>query len=406
MTGTADPVAAAPPSPAGSGRRRRIHVAFFIDGMSIGGTELNAVRTAERLDRERFQLSVFCHVPEGPLRARYDAAGIPVYPVPIRGMFVPATMLQARRTARQLRELDVDIVHTHDRYTNVFGAAAAHLAGVHGLITSRRWWDVVPRWIYRVANRLAYRSSSRVLANSAAVGRLLQEADGVPGRRVAIVHNFLEPEAFTPPTSQGRARWREEHGIPLDAVIVGCIANLRPVKDHGTLLAAFQGVAARYPDAWLVLAGDGPSRGPLERLAADLGIAGRTSFLGSVPNRPNLHHHFDVSALTSLNEGFPNSLIEAMAAGRAVVATDVGGVADAVRNGSTGLLVPSGDVAAATSALARLVGNPAERTAMGQRAAAIARAEYDEESVLPKLEALYTTVSGRTATGNGARRRG
>ncbi len=388
-----------PPSPSNIGKRRRIHVAFFLDGMSIGGTELNAVRTAERLDRERFQLSVFCHVPDGPLKERYEAAGIPVYPVPIRGMFLPSTLVQARRTARQLRELGVDIVHAHDSYSNVFGTMAAHLAGVRGLITSRRWWDAVPRRIYRVANRLAYRSSSRVLANSAAVGRLLEEADRVPAEQVVVVPNFLEEEAFIRPSTEKQSTWRSEHGIPLDATVVGCIANLRPVKDHGTLLEAFRLVVAERPEAWLVLAGDGPSRSALERLAGELGTSERTTFLGMVPNRPNLHHQFDLSVLTSLNEGFPNSLIEAMAAGRAVVATRVGGVPDAVEDGDTGLLAPRGDSEAVAAAMTRLLGDPAERTRMGECGQVAARAQYSAVQVLGQLEALYATIYDGVATG-------
>jgi glycosyltransferase involved in cell wall biosynthesis len=365
--------------------------------MAIGGTELNAVRTAERLDRERFALSVFCHVPDGPLRERYETMGITVHPVPIRGMFLPSTLLQAKRVARQLRALGVDVVHTHDRYTNVFGAVAAHLAGVRGLITSRRWWDVVPRRVYRVANRLAYRSSSRVLANSAAVGRLLSEADRVPAGRIAVVPNFLEEEAFTPPSPAERRQWRNVHGIPASATVVGCVANLRPVKDHRTLLTAFQAVAARNPDTWLVLAGDGPSRADLQRLAAELGIGTRTLFIGTVSNRPNIHHHFDVSALTSTHEGFPNSLVEAMAAGRPVVATNVGGVSDAVENGQTGLLAPRGDAGAVAAALSRLLTDPAERTAMGARAIAAARESYSADLVLPRLEALYEALAGDPA---------
>lgn len=393
-----------PASPPDTGKRRRIHVAFFLDGMSIGGTELNAVRTAERLDRERFQLSVFCHVPDGPLRERYEAAGIPVYPVPIPGMFKPTTIRLALSTARHLRALDVDIVHAHDSYSNVFGAAAAHFARTPSLITSRRWWDSLPRRIYSVANWLAYRSSSRVLANSAAVGRLLEESDGVPAGRVIVVPNFLEEEAFVRPSVGERRGWRATHGIPLDAMVVGCIANLRPVKDHGTLLEAFGMAAADRPEAWLVLAGDGPSRTALERLAGELGISERTTFLGTVPNRPNLHHQFDLSALTSLNEGFPNSLIEAMAAGRAVVATRVGGVPDAVTEGETGLLAPRGDAQAVAVAMSRLLDDAKERTRMGDRGQTRARADYSEVRVLAQLEALYVDICSKASARRGVAR--
>src|SRR6185503_4941838 len=171
----------------------------------------------------------------------------------------------------------------------------SRLAGVPVVIASRRWWDEVPRRALRTVNGWAYRCADSVIANSATVADLLVQHDGVPARRVTVIPNFVDERAFTPPSSEARQAFFAELGVPADAIVVGCIAGLRPVKDHASLLHAAAGLVRRWPPLRLVLVGDGEARDPLRALAARLGIADRVHFAGTRPNDPNLHHLFDVS---------------------------------------------------------------------------------------------------------------
>jgi len=136
------------------------------------------------------------------------------------------------------------------------------------------------------------------------------------------------------------------------------------------------------------LIGDGARRRELEQLAQALGIADRIRFAGYRPNTPNLNHLFDITALASRSEGFPNALVEAMAAGRPVVATAVGGNPEAVRP-STGILVPPDDAGALAQALDRLLTDEPLRRRMGRAAVDVARAEYDAGAVITRLESAY-----------------
>ena len=145
-----------------------------------------------------------------------------------------------------------------------------------------------------------------------------------------------------------------------------------------------------------MLIGDGPCRPGLERIAEELDISTRTHFAGARPNLPNLHHFFDVSVLASLTEGFPNSLVEAMAAGRPVVATNVGGNSDAVRP-STGMLVPPGDPKSFARALERVLDDEDLRRRMRAAALKIARTEYHVDAVIPNLEKIYVRLLERGA---------
>jgi glycosyltransferase involved in cell wall biosynthesis len=183
--------------------------------------------------------------------------------------------------------------------------------------------------------------------------------------------------------------------VPDGAVVAGAVARLSPVKDHATLLEAVSRLAPRWPRLHVVLFGDGECRPALEAQARRLGIAARVHFGGLQSNERNLHRLFDVSVLCSLSEGFPNSIVEAMAAAKPVVATNVGGNVDAVRPGETGLLVSPRDPEQLASALEQLLGDEQLRQRMSAAGQQRARQEYHATRVLPLLEALYERLARR-----------
>ena len=372
-----------------------VRIAYCIDTMHIGGSELNALRTSERLDRSRFEISVVSIQPDGPLADRYRAADIPIHEFPLESLYAPSTLRQGWRLAQWLRRERIDILHCHDLYANLFGAPWGRVAGVRAVITSRRWIHPLRNRQLEIANRFVYRLGHWVLVNSPAVGKAVRAIDGVSPTRILEVSNFVDAGAFADVPERTTRALIAELRIPSEAMLVGCIARLAPVKDHATMLRAVQMLAARWPTLHLVLVGDGELRATLEALADTLGIRDRVHFAGFRDNEPNLHHLFDISALASLSEGFPNSLVEAMAAGRPVVATNVGGNADAVR-GDTGILVPPAEPAQFAAALERLLADAPLRLAMGARAREVARAEYHAESVITRLEQIYLRLAGRT----------
>ncbi len=377
------------PAPDVVPRRGRIRIAHCIDNLAVGGTELNLVRTAERLDPSRFELFIICLRENGALSARCSAAGLRVVRFPIANLYGLGAVRQGARLARFLSNNRIQIVHSHDMHTNVFATAWARAAGTPVIIASRRWWrSLLPRR-YRIANTLAFRLAHCIVANSPAVASSLGTEDRVPRQRVAVVPNFVDDAAFTPPSLDDRAVILRDLGVPADALIVGVIANLSPVKDHGTLLRAVARLAPRWPQLHVVLVGDGECRASLESLARGLELGHRIHFAGRRPNQPNPHHLLDISVLCSLSEGFPNSIIEAMAAGKPVVATSVGGVADAVEHGRTGLLVPPSDPEQLAAAIESLLIDPSRRRVLGEAGQDRARARYGATTVLRSLEALY-----------------
>ncbi len=375
----------------GAGNHTRIRVVFCIDNMQIGGTELNAVRTAERLDRSRFDLAVAClQNATGPLLARYKEAGVPVFEYPITSLHSPRTLGAGLRFSKMLRDRETDVLHAHDVYSNIFGVPWARFARVRRVIASRRWWTAGQRKLQPL-NRLAYRLSHDVLANSRSVGELLHQ-EGVPRDRIKIVWNFVDEDAFIPLEPAQYYDLLAEFDIPDTALIVGSVANLTPLKDHRTLLHAVAKLSCRPADMRVILIGDGPCRSELERLAGKLGLTDIVHFAGRRGNQPNLHHLFDVSILSSASEAFPNTVLEGMAAGNPVVASRVGGTADAVIDGKTGYLVPPSDPEAMAAAIDQLLRDPDLRGRFGNAGLRRAREQFGINSALESLEELYESA--------------
>jgi glycosyltransferase involved in cell wall biosynthesis len=366
-----------------------------VDSMEVGGSELNAIRTLERLDQSRFALRVFHTGSAGPLLARYQALGVPLHHVRIRGFLRPGALLTGVRLARTFRAQAIEILHCHDIYSNILAVPWARVAGVPVIIASRRWQGAVPSRGHAWANRMASRWASAVLANSPGVARSVIEEDGVRPQAVQVIPNFLEREAFEPYPAELRERLFGALGIPTDALLIGIVARLSPVKDHATLLAALPPLLAERPDLHLLIVGEGPLRPVLEAQAAALSFGSRIHFAGQQHRLPNPHALLDISVLSSRTEGFPNAIIEAMAAGRPVVATAVGGTLDAVRSEETGLLVPPANPTALSAALRELLNAPARRSSMGEVARRIARTEYAEDKVLGRLADWYESLLGR-----------
>lgn len=378
--------------------RERIRILYCLDTLQIGGTELNAVKTAERLDRGRFEVTVACLNAQGPLAARYAAAGIPVHEFPAGSLYGRGMVREGVRFLRFLAEFRPHIVHCHDFYSNVFGALWARAARIPVVIASRRWWHTLPKRHMQWANRAADRLAHYVLTNSSTLAAALRDGEGHAAERLLVLPNFVDDAAFAPMPLAERSAMLRAIGVPEGAAVVGCIARLVTVKDLPTLLHAAAELAPEHPDLHLVLVGDGACRGALETLAESLGIRHRVHFAGERPNTPNLHALFDVSVLCSRSEGFPNTIIEAMAAGRPVVASAVGGCVEAVVHGETGLLVPPASPGDLAAAIGELLSSDVVRRRYGSAGRRRARTRYHAVRVIGQLEQMYETLAaGRPA---------
>lgn len=369
-----------------------MNIVMLLDGFSIGGTELNAARTLEALARRGVLVTVMHFHSDGPLRSRMAAAGHRLVHVPIAPLWHPRIALRTVAIARALRAENATLVHTQDVYSNIVGVAAAQLVADLPVISSRRWKDEVPRRGMTPMNAWAHRASTLVLPNSPAlIGSL--ESEGVRRDRITVHENFVDDAALELLPRADRQRWRQKLGIGANAHVVGCVARLTPVKRHDVLLKAFAVVAQADANAVLLLVGDGESRPAIESQVDALGLRDRVTLAGTLPNFPLPQQLFDVAVLTSENEGFPNSLVEAAAAAVALVSTRVGGVPDVLIENVTGLGVAIADIPATARAILTLLRDERARVRMGDAARSLVRERFSESTAMERLQEIYRRVS-------------
>lgn len=366
-------------------------VLHLIGNFHQGGSESQAVQLAGLL-RESGHYSVRLAVmdPNGILRQEANRRGFnDIAEYPLTSFYDYGFVRQLRRFARQLRDLKIAIVHTHDFYSNVFGMAAAALAKVPVRIASRREIGGMRTYAQKWVEYRAYGIAHAVVANSEAVRQQLLR-EGIAEKKITTIYNGLDLGRF----SQTQAGSREalvEFDLPGDGrPVVTLVANLRhSVKDHPTFLQAAARVHAQMPEAAFVLAGEGELLGSMQALAAQLGLGQSIFFLGRCTKIPQLLAISDVCVLSSRFEGFSNAVLEYMAAERPVVATDVGGIREAVRDGETGYIVPVGNAETMAARILTLLQDPGKARAMGKNGRKIVEQFFSTEALLARMEGFY-----------------
>ena len=375
-----------------------------IDSFHQGGTERQAVQLTRLLhETGRYTVHVACLTDEGILKHDIERLGLgPVHAFPTVSFYHPSIGRQLAGFVRVLRRLKIDIVHTHDFYTNILGMAAATLAGVPRRIASRRETDPGRTTAQRWVERRAFDAAHRVVVNADAIGADLV-AHGVPAAKIRTVYNGLDPARFQITTGKRKDRLAA-FGIPADRRVVTILANLWLVlKDHPTFLRAAAQVHAARSDTAFVVAGEGTLLEPLRQLAAELGIADHVYFIGRCQNVADLLSVSDIGVLSSVSEGFPNVLVEYMAAGLPVVTTDVGGAREAVSDGKTGFVVQPRDVDAMAGRILRLLDDHGERMTMGALARQIAWEKFSCAAQLAAVEHLYEQLFAAAPLSRGNR---
>ena len=344
-----------------------LHVTHAVLSLDTGGLErivIDLIRQGQSLGQ---RVSVICLERPGTLAPQAEALGARLICLGKPPGFQPAF---SSRVQPALRELRSDVLHAHQVGALFYAGPAARAAGVPlivhtehinnirkagaGYLRRQRmswlWW-----WAARQVRR--FFCVSEDIAAEMASRRI------VPKHKLAVVLNGINTEPFRQPVD--RDALRRSLGIPGDAPVIGTVGRLNEVKRQDLLLRGFTKVKARYPEARLLLVGDGPMRGELQALADQLGVADAVHFAGYQAHPERCLGAMDVFALTSRLEGLPLAILEAWAAGLPVVASAVGGVPDLVEHGRNGLLFPSGDEATLVDSLTRMLGDRGEARTLG-----------------------------------------
>lgn len=347
-----------------------------------GGTERQMIELVRRLDPSRWTVHVACFRAAGSWFGRVAASAASVAEFPVDSLQSPQTARQLWAFSQWCRAQRIAVLHATEMPSNIFALPGAALARVPVRIGNRREINPGKSLAGIAAQRAAYSCAHVIVANSrAAAERLAQER--VPAAKIAVIPNGLDADAFSARPPRHRLR----------RVIT--VANLRPEKGHDLLIDAAAHVLRRFPDAQFDVVGGGPELNALVARADDAGVLHAFTFLGHRDDVPARLEEADIFVLPSRSEAFPNAVLEAMAAGRPVVASSVGGIRELIDHEHTGLLVPPDDSRALAERIGRLMADAPFAARLGASARARARARYSFERMVESFEQMYLAQLAR-----------
>ena len=344
---------------------------------------------ASAIDPQVIETHVCCF--ESSERLQSLPAKVHAAVFPLTRLNSPAGVRQLWSFRRYLRRNGIDAVHSFMNKSAIFSVLAS-IGTCRTVITSRLntgyWYTGKLIWVFRMLNRY----STHILTNSARAKEVTSSVERLSPDKITVVYPGVDLHRFGSGNSSNAATL----GISPEALVVGIVANFRPVKDVQLFLRSAAIIAAAVPSAAFLLVGQGTLKSQLQQLAVELGIGDRVFFSSPEVTVPDYLARMSVACLSSESEGLPNAILEYMAAGLPVVATDVGGVRELVRDGFTGYLVRAHTPQAFAEPVIQLLRNPDLRSAMGRRGLERARADFEISGTVKRLQQFYVDAVAST----------
>lgn len=299
------------------------------------------------------------------------------------------------------------IVHTHTSKAGILGRLAARIAGVPVIIHTPHghvfygYFGKGKTAFYILLEKLAARITDKIITLTEREKREHVEFLRISEEKLTVIHSGVDMRKF-PPSSVDPGETKRKTGIPVGACVVGAVGRLTAVKGHIHLLAAAAKVIAARSDTVFILLGDGELKSELAEAANKLGIKEKVRFLGWRSDVADIMSAFDIFVFPSLNEGMGKVLVEAMAAGKPIIASDVCGVADLITHGKNGLLVPPADPQALADGIESLLSDPARARELAAEGRKLAQS-YSSDAMLTKIEELYRSLlNEKSSSGAGS----
>ncbi len=383
-------------------RTIRLCVVLVIDDLEFGGAQRQVVEVANNMDPARFDVHVCTLSDYVPLGSQLRDSATKLHTIVKKHKMDFGVVL---RLARMVRTLHADIVHSYLFSADIASRMAGRLAGTPVVIGSERNTDYLPKKRHVLAYRLTRGCVDLTIANSRAGAQFNSKTYGQPIADYRVVYNGVDTERFKP---QDKTAARAGLGIAASNHVVGVFASFKPQKNHAMALRAFARVLLSFPDARLLLVGDqlyGNMNGTadyhsrMEALIDELGIRQHCMFLGNRSDVELIYPACDVTVLSSWYEGTPNVLLESMACGVPVVATNVSDNSYVVKEGETGCVVELEDEEGMARRIEQLLTDAERRREMGQKARDWMATEFSLERLARNTEAVYLEALGRKRRG-------
>jgi glycosyltransferase involved in cell wall biosynthesis len=368
---------------------RKLNILQVCDHLGWEGSRMHGVKRLfawmiPRFDPTRYRVSLVSLRRKDLSEETLESMGIDITYLG-KSKFDPTTLAALLRVMRARR---TDILHLHGYGATTFGRIAAGIRGIPAIVHEHANLTDTP-WFQKVADAVLERETDIAIAVSQSTADFLIEARRLPPDKVKVVYLGVPLEEFSRPRSDGEvADARAELGVRAGELVIGCVTRLHESKGNSFLVDAARLVLERRPEARFILVGEGPLRPDLEAQARRLGLGDRFVFAGFAKDVARVVSAFDVSAFPSLWEGTPLTVFEALAMGKAIVATDADGLRDVLAHERDALIVPKRDARALADGIVRLMADAGLRARLGDGARASSR-QYDIATFVAKMERLY-----------------
>lgn len=367
---------------------RRINLLHLITVLEPAGAEKLLVDITRKLDKSKFNLTVAYIYGPGTLAKEIRKVKVGVVDLSRKGKLDPLLLI---RLVLLLRRKKIRILHTHLLHASIVGRIAAKLAGITNIITTRHYsyYHKEKSLVSRIERKTAIFNSD-FIAISSDVKKYMRGKEKYRSEKIVVLHNAVDLSLFNSVDRLGISK-------PQDDLVVGSIGRLHPSKGYETLLRSMSYVIEKLPTVKLVIIGTGREKNNLEKLSAQLGVFDNVTFLGRKQplEIPGLLKTFNLFVLASNWEGFGLAVVEAMASGLPVVATNVGGLPEIVEDGQTGFLVPSRKPRVLAEKIIHLLQNPDLCLKMGKQGRRRVESLFSLDGMIKELEYLYLDMLKR-----------
>ncbi len=367
--------------------RRPYSLLHVVDHLGTGGAQETLLSLVRHLDRRRFHLEVATLHGQGHYWHTFRRLGVPVYslsPHKYLPLYLPKLFLLLKRKK-------FDLIHCRLTASNLIAKPMAAMLRVPFIFNydnndiNRRQHKIL-----MLLDRLANLITDHIVVDAASTRDFLIWREKVPAEKISVIYNGVDLARFQPASDAAiRLAWRRQRGLPENAPVVAGVGRLRRQKNFPLFLRVAGEVLKNLPEVRFVIAGDGPEKKDLESLARDLGIADRVNFLGHISDLKKLYEAIDVLLITSLTEGTPLTLLEAMAMGVPVVAARVDGLSEVLEDGQDAYLVPPGEPSPFAQRTLSLLQDQATAQRFSLAALTKVRSRYDAAVMVRQLEDLY-----------------
>ncbi|HVP36426.1 MAG TPA: glycosyltransferase family 4 protein [Terriglobales bacterium] len=354
---------------------------------SIGGAEQMIIDLAEQTSLDKFRTYVSV-LREGELLSELRRRHVKFIWLKESTRVYDYKFL--RNIVELIRQNRIDLIHSHTWGTDFYGYWGSKISGIPMISTIHDRYYIFEKWTRRLSYRLFINHIKKIVAVSKDIKGLLIDELKISSQKVRLIYNGINTLKFQ--TVENLDMIRDELDLGRHDLVIGNVGNLREVKDHRTLITAFSKIVPLFPRSKLLIVGEGKLKPDLKKLCEELGLGERVLFLGHREDVPFILSLLDVFILPSVSEGCSLSLLEAMAAGKAVVATNVGGNPELVLNGKTGILVPPSQPDQLAEKMIHLLSNEDLRKKMGAEGRKRVKQKFSRESMVKNYEELYSRI--------------